>query len=167
MKFVGELRPWILRKFLAMGRPSPSPYHPLFHPPARPWPQEGFLRFLGFGLPQGKKIRFRVSVFGLRFRVWGSQGKKLRFLGFGPPPTTLFVSFWSFLDLFLMFFWFLGLTLLGSSLDAKSTLPKFWFLGIQGRNFEFLMENWWNSILHTGLSFKIYLSKTNLPAVQL
>ena len=174
--------------FLPWGGHPPPPYHPLFHPPARPWPQEGFLRFLGFGLPQGKKIRFRVSVFGLRFRVsgfqgkrlrfrvsvfglrfrvWGSQGKKLRFLGFGPPPTTLFVSFWSFLDLFLMFFWFLGLTLLGSSLDAKSTLPKFWFLGIQGRNFEFLMENWWNSILHTGLSFKIYLSKTNLPAVQL
>ena len=132
--------------FLPWGGHPPSPYHPLFHPPARPWPQEGFLRFLGFGLPQGNKIRFRVwvfglrfrvsgfqgkrlrfrvSVFGLRFRVWGSQGKKLRFLGFGPPPTTLFVSFWSFLDLFLMFFWFLGLTLLGSSLDAKSTLPKF------------------------------------------
>ena len=73
MKFVGELRPWILRKFLAMGIPGGVP------PQGGGWggpggvlgplPQKRILRFLGFGPPQGKKLRFRVSVLGLRFRV--------------------------------------------------------------------------------------------------
>ena len=92
MKFVGELRPWILRKFLAMGIPGGVPPQgggwggppgggPLGGSPPHggrggvlggswdPLPQKRILRFLGFGPPQGKKLRFRVSVLGLRFRV--------------------------------------------------------------------------------------------------